>query len=98
MTNTDALRRVFTIEAVERRHLLYVATEQSGVLLATRGLRDLAQYTLASRRTLWVNESVSGREMDAFHDLLVCIASRRFVGNSVSTCALPLLRDVHLLP
>lgn len=91
MRNTDALRRVFLIEAVDPRHPLYVATEQSTALHRTRGLSDLDEYRLESRDTLWGANKAKDldREIAAFHDLLVCMASERFVGNSVSTCAPP---------
>ena len=87
-SNTDNLHRVFSIESIDRRHPIYVATEQSGPLNTMRGLRGLTHYRMESRQTIWRDGSDLHRELGAFHDLLVCMAARRFVGNSVSTCAL----------
>ena len=88
MSNTDNLFRVFTIEGVDRRHPLYTATEQTGELSKMRGLLDLPHYDKSSRRTIWGHSLDLPRELGAFHDLIVCMAAHRFVGNSVSTCAL----------
>ena len=88
LSNTDILHRVFTIEGVDSRHPLYVATEQSSKLNETRGLHDLTDYRMESRTTIWQDRSALHREIGAFHDLLICMAAHRFVGNSVSTCAL----------
>eukprot|EP00316_Scyphosphaera_apsteinii_P023193 CAMPEP_0119303636 /NCGR_PEP_ID=MMETSP1333-20130426/5036_1 /TAXON_ID=418940 /ORGANISM="Scyphosphaera apsteinii, Strain RCC1455" /LENGTH=617 /DNA_ID=CAMNT_0007306367 /DNA_START=214 /DNA_END=2064 /DNA_ORIENTATION=- len=87
MTNTDSLSRVFAIEAVNKRHPLFVAMElELNVKLSNvRGLRNLKDYQLESRTTMAPQHTKAPRELAAFHDLLVCSMSHRFIGNSVST-------------
>ena len=90
MTNTDNLDQVLQMEHVSDLQPLYVATEEVGKLSNTRGLTALTRYRLESKTTLWadnpkMSEFLRNRELGAYHDFLVCYASRQFIGNSVST-------------
>ena len=102
MTNTDSLHRVFAIESVSMRYPLYVATEEEGSLQHTRGVSSLVDYSIHSKSTLWPSGHPhhqwlrASRELGAFHDLIVCAAAHRFIGNSVSTCAPRSNRLVHV--
>ena len=92
MTNTDRLGSVFAIEGVDEKQPVYVATEETGKQLShVRGMDGLSRYRAASKSTLYAPGDpdaqwlINHRELSAFHDLIVCAQSNRFIGNSVST-------------